>query len=732
MTLPVRQTTEPETSGNPQRSPIKEAILRRVKLLYILFLFTGLAVLIRIVWLQIGSGSSTLRDLSNKYSYRTEIVEGARGNIYSDDGRLLAISIPYYELRMDMAAGGLSEKRFFDKVDSLSTCLSDFFGDKTPEEYHKELVEAQAARKRFHLITRRKVNFLELQTIRQFPLFRLGANRGGFMAIESNRRVNPHGELARRTLGFVNQWGVKLGIEGGFDNYLKGEPGQMLKQKISGNFWTPIASDRNIDPIDGYDVVSTLNIEMQDMVQSALREWIVEVEADWGCVAVMEVQTGDIKALSNVTRRSDGTLVEDYNYVIGMSMEPGSTFKLAGLIALLDDAHMSLSTPIETGNGVEQIGPVRVVDSHIGGFGRLTLQQVFEKSSNIGMAKAVNRAYGSQPAKFVNALNRIGIHKPLDLQLAGEAKPLIKHPAIRNGWDGTTLTMMSYGYALRLAPIHTLTLFNAVANDGVMVKPMFVRELRQYDKTVLRFPTDTLNPAICSKSTLRDVQRAMEGAVTNGTGRLLLNPKYRVAAKTGTAQVAIGRHGYVSRSGGRHYLGSIAGYLPADRPKYSIVVALKTYHSENSQKTYYGGSLAGPLFKTVADRVFSMHYNVTNRVVTRPQTFDPMLNALSGSASALDSLLRELRVTGTPRLPYEGRAAIDSGGRVVVSHPVSATSDSGVPDFRGLTLIEALERAESVGLKPKFVGMGTVRSQSLPSGTPIESGSEITLTLDRQ
>ncbi|WP_304709028.1 MULTISPECIES: penicillin-binding protein [Rikenellaceae] len=724
-------TAEPETPVAPQRSPIKEAILRRVKVLYVLFLFTGLAVLGRIVWLQIGTDGATLRDLSDKYSYRTEIVEGARGNIYSDDGRLLAISIPYYELRMDMAAGGLSEQRFFDKVDSLSTCLSDFFGDKTPEEYRKELLDAHTARKRFHLITRRKVNFLELQTIRRFPLFRLGANRGGFMAIESNRRVNPHGELARRTLGFVNQWGVKLGIEGGFDNYLKGEPGQMLKQKISGNFWTPIASDRNIDPIDGYDVVSTLNIEMQDMVQSALREWIVEVEADWGCVAVMEVQTGDIKALSNVTRRSDGTLVEDYNYVIGMSMEPGSTFKLAGLIALLDDAHMPLSTPIETGNGVEQIGPVRVVDSHIGGFGRLTLQQVFEKSSNIGMAKAVNRAYGSQPAKFVNALNRIGIHKPLDLQLAGEAKPLIKHPAIRNGWDGTTLTMMSYGYALRLAPIHTLTLFNAVANDGVMVKPMFVRELRQYDKTVLRFPTDTLNPAICSKTALRGVQRAMEGAVTNGTGRLLLNPKYRVAAKTGTAQVAIGRHGYVSRSGGRHYLGSIAGYLPADRPKYSIVVALKTYHSENSQKTYYGGSLAGPLFKTVADRVFSMHYNVTNRVVTRPQSFDPMLNALSGSATALDSLLRELHVMGAPRLPYEGRAAIDSGGRVVVSPPVSISTDSGVPDFRGLTLIEALERAESSGLKPKFEGMGTVRVQSLSPGTSFSPGTEITLTLRR-
>ncbi len=721
---------QPPAAGKPPRSPIKEAILRRVKVLYVLFLVLGLAVLGRVVWLQIGSGGKALRDLSHKYSYRTEVIEGARGNIYSDDGRLLAISIPYYELRMDMAAGGLTAERFFSKVDSLSRCLADFFQDKTAEEYKTELLRAHAEKKRFHLLTRRKVNFLELQEIKRFPLFRLGANRGGFMAVENNRRVNPHGELARRTIGFVNQSGVKLGIEGGFDDYLRGQPGRTLKQKISGNFWTPIASDQNIDPVDGYDVVSTLNIEMQDMVQSALREWIAEVEADWGCVVVMEVRTGDIKALSNVTRRSDGTLVEDYNYAIGMSMEPGSTFKLAGLIALLEDARMPLSTYFDTEAGVVQIGPVRVVDSHAGGLGRLTLQQVFEKSSNIGMAKAVNQAYGHQPAKFVNAINRLGIHRPLELQLAGEARPLVKHPAMKNGWDGTTLTMMSYGYALRIAPIHTLALYNAVANDGVLVRPNFVRELRQYDRTVRSFPTDTLNPAICSQATLRGVRRSLEGVVVNGTGRMLLNPKYRIAAKTGTAQVAIGRYGYVNRSGGRHYLGSMVGYLPADRPKYSIIVALKTYHPENSDKPYYGTALAGPLFKTVADRVYAMNYNVTQRVVPRSQPFDGRLRAVSGSSSELGDVLRELRVAGAPRLPYEGMAAIDSGGRVVIPAPMPVTS--GVPDFRGLTLEGALELAEGIGLKPRFVGVGTVRKQSLEVGIPFEQGTEILITLGRK
>lgn len=719
----------PETTGKPQRSPIKEAILRRVKVLYVLFLLLGLAVLGRVVWLQIGSQGKALRDLSNKYSYRTEVIEGARGNIYSDDGRLLATSIPYYELRMDMAAGGLTAELFNANIDSLSRALAQFFGDKNAEEYKAELVKARNEKKRYHLITRRKVDFLELQTLKTFPLFRLGPNRGGFLPVENNRRVNPHGELARRTIGFVNQSGVKLGIEGGFDDYLKGQPGRMLKQKISGNFWTPIASDQNIDPVDGYDVVTTLNIEMQDMVQSALREWIAEAEADWGCVAVMEVQTGNIKALSNITRRSDGTLVEDYNYAIGMSMEPGSTFKLAALIALLEDAHTPLSAQFDTEGGQAQIGPVKVVDTHFGD-GYLTLQQIFEKSSNVGMAKAVNRAYSGQPSKFVNAINKLGIHKPLNLQLAGEARPLIKHPAMKNGWDGTTLTMMSYGYALRIAPIHTLALYNAVANGGVLVKPKFVRELRQYDKTVRTFPTDTLNRAICSQTTLRNVQRALEGVVINGTGRMLRNPKYRIAAKTGTAQVAIGRHGYTNRAGGRHYLGSIAGYLPADKPKYSIIVALKTYHPADSKKPYYGGALAGPLFKTVADRVYAMNYNLTSRVVPRAQTFDPQLRALPGSSAQLSELLKALQVAGAPKLPYEGTVAIDSGGRVVVPAPMPVAA--GVPDLRGLTLGEALEISESVGLKPRFTGMGTVLTQSLEAGVPFEQGSEILITLGRK
>lgn len=707
-------------------SPVKAAILRRVKVLYLFFFLLGLLIIGRIIWLQTGTDSDQLRNLSQRYSYRTDVVEAARGNIYSDDGRVLTISIPYYELRMDMRAGGLTEELFRQNVDSLSICLAEFFKDKNSAQYRDELKKAHQEGKRYHLINRRKINYLDLQRVKKFPLFRLGSNKGGFIYVENNRRMKPYGELAGRTIGFVNQSGVKVGIEGAFDEPLSGTSGLVVKQKVAGDFWTPIVSPYNVDPVDGVDVVSTINIEMQDMVQKSLEEWVLEAEADWGCVMVMEVATGDVKAMANVTRRTDGTLVEDYNYAIGMGMEPGSTFKLAALIALLEDAKMSLSTEINTGHGVEQIGPVKVVDATRWGYGTLSLQGVFEKSSNIGMAKAVNMHYQNNPAKFVNAINKLGIHKPLDIQLPGEARPLVKHPGMKNGWDRMTLTMMSYGYAVRLAPIHTLALYNAVANDGVFVKPMFVREIRKQDKVLARYPTDTINPRICSPQTVRGVQQALEGVVVNGTGRALQNPNYRLAVKTGTAQVAMGRSGYTTRSGGRHYLGSMVGYMPADKPRYSVVVALKTYHPAGSNKPYYGTQLAGPLFKTVADRIYTMSHNFTGTLKLGAQSFDPELKALPGSSAELEMLMKELRVVGAPRTGEQEKVSLE-GGKLLKAETVSLTA--GVPDLYGLKLDDALALLESLGLKARFMGMGTVVGQSKEAGEPFEPGQVIEVVL---
>lgn len=710
-----------------KQSPVKEAILRRIKLLYIFFLLFGVAIIVRAVWLQVGSEGDSLRSRAQQYSYRVDVLEAARGDIFSDDGRLLATSIPYFELRMDMRAGGLTEELFESRVEALGGKLAEFFKDKSAGAYTEKLRAAHKEGKRYHLVNRRKVDYLELQIIKQFPLFELGQNKGGFICEETHRRVYPHGELARRTIGFVNQSGVKLGVEGGFDDYLKGMSGLTVKQKISGNFWTPIASPQNIDPVDGMDVITTINIEMQDMVQQALREWVADSRADWGCAAVMEVKTGEIKAMANITRQPDGSLSEDYNYVIGMSMEPGSTFKMPVLMALLEDGKMPLTQIIDTEGGRVQIGPARVVDTRIGGYGPIPLQTVFEKSSNIGMAKAVNQIYKDNPSRFVNYLNTLGIHKPLELQLAGEARPLFKHPGLKNGWDGMTLTMMSYGYALRMAPIHTLTIYNAVANDGVMVKPVFVRELRQQGQTVARYQTDTINEAVCSPRTIAELKKALEGVVENGTGQLLKNKKYSVAAKTGTAQIAMGRSGYTTAEGGRHYLGSMAGYFPADNPQYTIVVALKTYHTPGSGKPYYGTQLAGPIFKAVCDRIFTISDRLNHKVPDQAIAYREELKALPGSAEKLSELGRQLKITGMPAIPGEGLAALDSGKVIIRTLEMAA----GVPDLKGLTIAEALPILEETGLRPRFTGMGTVRAQSLEPGEPFEQGSEILITLGR-
>ncbi len=716
----------PPPAVPPKQSPIKEAILRRIKVLYLLFLIAGLAIVGKIIWLQVGSEGEKLRNRSEQYSYRTEILEAARGNIYSDDGRLLATTIPYYELRMDMAAGSLTDEVFRAGVDSLSIQLSGFFKDRSPAQYRAELTAAHAEGKRYYLVNPRRINYLDLCAVRRFPLFRLGANKGGFIPIEVGRRVYPYGNLGKRTIGMVNTSGVRVGIEGGFDDVLKGINGVTVKQKVSGDFWTPISSPLNIDPIDGVDVVTTLNIELQDIAQTSLREQVLSTQSDWGCVVVMETSTGHIKAIANLTRKADGSLVEDYNYAIGMNIEPGSTFKTAGLLALLDDAQMPLSKLIDVEGGEIYIGHAKVVDSHKG-YGVLTLQEIFEKSSNVGMAKAVNSAYAADPKRFVAALERMGIGRMLNLQIGGEVKPTLRHPG-EKGWDGTTLTMMSYGYALRLAPIHTLTFYNAIANGGVMVKPLLVNELRQYGKTLSTIPADTLIPSICSPKALADIHTALEGVVIRGTGRSSLsNPKYRAAAKTGTAQIAIGRGGYMTAEGGRHYLGSLVGYFPADQPRYTVMVAMKTYYYPGSGKPYYGAELSGKLFRTIADRICTLSYNFQQtRSASAVTPYTPRLQALPGPAEGLNLLFDQLRIAGPAIDPSAGEVALDSG-RVVAPKPLPLTA--GTPDFRGLSLDEALHAAEAVGLRPRFVGLGLCTGQSIPAQTPFEAGTEITLTL---
>ena len=505
-----------------------------------------------------------------------------------------------------------------------------------------------------------------------------------------------------------------------------GIDGSVMMQRVSGSFRVPVPDEMNVDPVDGIDVVTTLDVDIQDVAEKALRDQLIAMQADWGTAILMEVATGEIRAMANLTRYSDERVVEDFNYAIGMNLEPGSTEKLASLITLLDDAGASLDETYDTGDGRIVIGRAKVVDSHACGL--LTLKGVFEKSSNVGFAMAVNKYYRDDPKRFVDHLCKMGLDQPLGLQIAGEQKPVIRKPGDK-WWDGTTLTMMSYGYALRLTPLKTLTFYNAVANGGKMVSPLLVKELRQYGQTLRTFGARTMVSSIASRETLEEVREAMRGVVEEGTARRMRSRYYSVGGKTGTAQIAMGRSGYTDRNGGRHYLGTFVGYFPEDDPKYSCLVAVKTYNAPGHRRYYYGGTVAGPVFKAIADRVY-----VKNTAWQKPVSE-------TGDKSAKKPFVKAGRVEQMREvgyrfdIPYEGRrrekpwkelASIDSTGAVYTEYDERGGK---VPCVVGMGLKDAIYLLERQGMSVSFSGAGTVLSQSVPAGSKARRGQTVSLIL---
>ncbi|WP_418680005.1 penicillin-binding protein [Alistipes ihumii] len=710
------------------RTDIKKGIFRRVRVLYALFFFVGMLIAGKILYLQYGPKGPALRNKGTTITYERVKLEADRGDVLACDGRILATSVPMYEVRMDFAANGLIDSVFLRDVDSLAGSLSSFFGDKSKGAYKLMLVNAFRNRKknRYTLISPRRVNHLEIKQIAKFPLFRLGQNRSGFIARQINKRMLPHGRMAARTIGMVNEAGTRLGIEGAFDSVLRGIDGSVMMQRVSGSFRVPVPDEMNVDPVDGIDVVTTLDVDIQDVAEKALRDQLIAMQADWGTAILMEVATGEIRAMANLTRYSDERVVEDFNYAIGMNLEPGSTEKLASLITLLDDAGASLDETYDTGDGRIVIGRAKVVDSHACGL--LTLKGVFEKSSNVGFAMAVNKYYRDDPKRFVDHLCKMGLDQPLGLQIAGEQKPVIRKPGDK-WWDGTTLTMMSYGYALRLTPLKTLTFYNAVANGGKMVSPLLVKELRQYGQTLRTFGARTMVSSIASRETLEEVREAMRGVVEEGTARRMRSRYYSVGGKTGTAQIAMGRSGYTDRNGGRHYLGTFVGYFPEDDPKYSCLVAVKTYNAPGHRRYYYGGTVAGPVFKAIADRVYAK-----NTAWQKPVSE-------TGGKSAKKPFVKAGRVEQMREvgyrfdIPYEGRrrekpwkelASIDSTGAVYTEYDERGGK---VPCVVGMGLKDAIYLLERQGMIVSFSGAGTVLSQSVPAGSKARRGQTVSLIL---
>lgn len=700
---------------------IKKDILFRVGLVYFCFLLLGLAIISRVVFIQFVQGSE-YKQKAKSISLKDITIDPNRGDILATDGRLLATSIPNYEIRMDMRAKGLAKEDFYQNLDSLSLCLAKLLGDKPKSTYKQDLAQAYREGKRFFLIKRR-VDYIQLKALKKFPLFRLGTNKSGMLAMQENLRFMPHASLASRTIGYLSKSdaGNVVGIEGSFDHDLRGVKGVRLMQVLSGGVLMPVSGDNEVDPKDGYDIVSTIDVNIQDVAESALRKQLSVHNAHHGCAILMEVKTGEIKAITNLERDEFGNYREHYNYAIGESTEPGSTFKLASLMAAFEDGYIQLGDTIDTEKGSVTYYGKTIRDHDDKGLGKITVQQVFEHSSNVGVAKIIKKYYTGKERQFIDRLYGMKLNQKLKLDIRGEAMPEIKYPGDKL-WSGISLPMMAYGYEVKMAPIHILALYNAVANDGKMVKPRFVKEVKYHEKTIKTFGTEVIESSICSISTLKKVRTMLEGVVERGTAKNLRNDAFKIAGKTGTAQIAKLKYGYKTAEG-ITYQASFVGYFPADNPLYSCIVVVNS----PSNSVYYGNVVAGPVFKEIADKVFSTSLNLQSilkmekGIVDLPYSKTGLRKDLDYVFNKLDIDVEDSHAKSSWISTVRKDDKIQYNNRVVQQNLVPNVIDMGLRD--------AMYLLENEGLQVIVKGRGKVIRQSISPGVKVKTGETITLEM---
>lgn len=708
----------------------------RARLLHVLFLLGAMFVVGKVLYIQNGPEAEGLKEKGEQSIYSRDYMEALRGNILDRNSRLLATTIPEYEIWMDFK-GSLADSVFDNNVDALARELAAFFGGRSEAEFLEFLTRTRRiakAQERSSWTVRlpvRRVDYEEQRIIAQFPIFNKGQFKGGYLPLRKEKRVYPHGIMAKRAIGSIdtNTYEATAGLELSFDRYLRGVDGLILRQVVSGDIKVPVPDPANVEPVDGFDVVTTLDMELQEIAQTALIRQLEAENADWGTVVLMEVATGEVHAMANVTRRRPGEYYDYVNYAVGYPMEPGSTYKLASLIALIEDGGLSLNATEFCENGRYTYLPKAVIRDDVP-HGTLTLRQMFEKSSNIGFVKLTDRVYGSDHKRFFDYLRSIGMGDRTGIEIPGERSMNLTDPG---AGDKSKFVMVAHGYGTSVSALRTLMLYNAVANDGVMMRPRLVKELRRLDRTVWEYAADTVNPAICSPRTLRLVRECLEGVMTDGTGRRLQSPHYKAAAKTGTAQVSIPGWRYGDPRGGRNYLASIAGYFPAENPRYSIVVAIRTYHGPQNNKKYHGGDLAGPVFKEIADKVVAVRSKWDGitlserplRYAASAQDFKSGRADLLGVAAGALGARAEIPA-GFGDWVYVGKIAESGRASLVRRDPwdeerveggeADSLGFTAVPDVGGMGLRDALWVLESSGFEVTFGGTGAVVAQKPSPG----------------
>jgi cell division protein FtsI (penicillin-binding protein 3) len=699
---------------------VRDEIVWRSGVVYFAIVIIAIVLLVRIIILQYVERGKWVA-LSEKYVYRTDVVPAVRGDILDDNNRLLASSVPYYSIYMDTRSSGMSPEIWSKGISGLSSGLEQLVGERSASAWRTELTNARKMGDRYFLVKRR-VDYETLKKLKELPVFREGQYKGGMIAVSESRRILPNSDLAARTIGYLNQGkeGTEVGIEGAFDTDLAGTSGLMVKQRLTGGDWIPVDDFNSVETKDGNDVLTTIDIDLQDVATTALLNQLRKHDAHHGCVVLMEVATGDIKAIANLELGNDGDYHETYNYAVGESTEPGSTFKLASLMAAIEDGVIDTGDVVDTGNGTVKYYNkiIRDTEEH----GKLTVKQVFEKSSNVGTSMVIWAHYKDNPKSFVNRLYAMKLNQKLNLQIKGEGEPLIRYPGDKF-WSGLSLPMMSHGYEVQLTPLQILTFYNAVANDGRMMRPRFVTEIRRNGNLLKSFGTEIIDNSIASRSTIRKAKKMMEGVVEHGTATNLKDADYKIAGKTGTAQIAKEKYGY--RSGSKiSYQASFCGYFPADNPLYSCIVVVNA----PSNSVYYGNLVAGPVFKEISDKVYSTRF--FKEYVTEKKDGKTLAapDAGNGYREDINTVLRELGIRSESSVDDNWIATRESGDtiRIVALSPRQGL----VPDVRGMTLRDAMYLLENSGLRVNFNGKGRVRRQSPEHGARIFEGSVVSLELN--
>ena len=701
----------------------RKDILWRTYLVYIFMCVFALSIVYKIVQVQFVQGEMW-REKAKQLTTAYVSIEASRGNIFDENGNLLATSLPYYEVGMDVNAPSISKDTFNKYVGPLAADLAELFPTKSKKEFKKILQRARSTKDRYILL-QRNVSFKDLQKMKTFPILKRGG-RGGLVYLQTNRRELPFGICASRTIGYTrNEY--RVGIEGAYDSILRGTSGRRLMQKIAADVWRPINDDNEVEPKDGSDIYTTLDVNIQDVAENALLKALIKNDASHGCVVLMEVKTGEIRAIANLTRTDSGAYSERLNYAIGYATEPGSTFKLASLLTAMDDGYADIDDKVFVGNGECMYYNRKMKDSHAPLKPELTLQEIFETSSNVGVSKIITKYYSKDPQKYIDKLLSFNLGKPLGLGIPGEGKPRIKSVKDKD-WYGTSLPWISFGYESLITPMQTLTLYNAVANNGVMVKPRFLREIKTKGVTIQKFTPEVINPQIVKLSTIQKAKRMMEGVVERGSGKSLNVKAFKVAGKTGTAQIAMNGKGY-GADGNHLYQASFVGYFPAEKPLYTCIVILNS----PSNGIYYGGAVAGPVFKEVAEKVYSNSLDFQTEINVKEKLLTKAPDMIKGNKEDMAIVLKDLNI------PYKKSNAegnwitnnkSDSTKITLQNVDIESQLKKGlIPNLEGLSAKDALFLLENNGLHVKLQGFGAIRKQSLEAGTKFYKGSQIVLTL---